>query len=200
MAKTNNETKKVYVSNRPNISMKELKNMFPFMSQKELEWDMSHNVWIKLEKFLEQEHKTNEGYRIRAERPDVKRLTISVEWKHSNTWGQNPHAYWNCHFADGSYDSGHSTCGGCGYDKESTVVAEIFNKVLSGMLWRKRNSKKATPYGIYRGKDWYFPRFEGGVGINCYFSITEFLGGTMKRTASGKSYDNYEITFPEKKK
>lgn len=198
MAKTSNNTestKRVYVSNRPAISMSELKKRFPYMSQKELDWEVSHNEWIKLDNFLAHVAKINEGYRIRAERPDVKRLTINVEWKASRTWGRNPHAYWYCLFADGTDKSGHSTCGGCGYDKESTVVAEIFNQVLSGTLWRKRNSKKATPYGIYRGKDWYFPRFEGGVGINCYYSITSFLGGKMKCTASGKSFDSYEITF-----
>jgi hypothetical protein len=198
MAKTSNNTestKKVYVSNRPAISMSELKKRFPYISQKELDWEVSHNEWIKLDKFLAHVAKINDGHRLLAERPDVKRLTINIEWKASRTWGHNPHAYCHCLFADGTDKSGHSTCGGCGYDKESTVVAEIFNQVLSGTLWRKRNSKKATPYGIYRGKDWYFPRFEGGVGINCYYSITSFLGGKMKRTATGKSFDSYEITF-----
>ena len=38
MAKTSNNgtEKKVYVSNRPNISMKELTKMFPYMSKDEL--------------------------------------------------------------------------------------------------------------------------------------------------------------------
>jgi len=197
--KTNNETKKVYVSNRPNISMKELKKMFPYMTEDELGRDMQHNEWIKLEKFLEQERKTNEGYRARAERPDVKRLRIHVQWKRSAMWGHNPHAHYSCHFQDGTYASGDETCGGCGYDKESTVIATIFNQCCSGMLWRKahkRGGLKNKPYGIYEG---YFPYFDGGIGTNCYVSITQWLGGQWERVDSGKDYDSYEITFPVKK-
>ena len=59
--KQNIETKKVYVSNRPNISMKELKKMFPYMTEEELERDMQNNEWIKLEKFLEQEERGLSG-------------------------------------------------------------------------------------------------------------------------------------------
>ena len=201
MAKTNNETNgKVYVSNRPNISMKELTKMFPYMSKDELERDMQNNEWIKLEKFLEQERKKNEGYQARAERPDVVRLRIHVQWKKSATWGRNPHAHYSCHFQDGTYLSGDETCGGCGYDKESTVIASIFNSCVSGMLWRKtrkKSSLKNKPYGIYMG---YFPYFDGGIGTNCYITITDWLGGKWERVDYGKDYDSYEITFPAKKK
>lgn len=199
--KTNNETKKkVYVSNRPNISMKELTKMFPYMSKNELERDMQNNEWIKLEKFLEQERKKNEGYQARAERPDVVRLRIHVQWKKSATWGRNPHAHYSCHFQDGTYQSGDETCGGCGYDKESTVIAHIFDSCVSGMLWRKtrkKSSLKDKPYGVNMG---WFPNFEGGVGTNCYVRITEWLGGQWERVDYGKDYDSYEITFPAKKK
>ncbi len=173
--------------------------MFPFMTEEELEHDMQNNEWIKLEKFLAEERKTNDCYRIRAERPDVVSLRISVQWHRSRTWGNCPKAYWNCDFADGTYASGTETCSGCGYDKESTVIAEIFNRCCSGMLWRKRNSKRETPYGVRRGKGWYFPNFAGGVGTNCYISITEFLGGKWEHTGWTDSSDSYRITFPVKK-
>lgn len=192
------EQKKVYVSNRPNISMKELTKMFPYMSKDELEHDMQNNEWIKLEKFLEQERKKNEGYRIRAEQPDVTRLSIHVQWHRSRTWGNCPKAYWRCYFADGTYKSGNETCSGCGYDKESTVIARIFDQCCSGMLWRKRKTKKAAPYGC-RVKDTWFPNFDGGVGTNCYVRITEFLGGKWERVNSTDSSDTYVITFPIKK-
>ena len=199
--KTNNGTeKRVYVSNRPNISMKELTKMFPYMSKDELEYDMQNNEWIKLEKFLEQERKKNEGYQARAERPDVLRLRIHVQWKKSATWGRNPHAHYSCHFQDGTYQSGDETCGGCGYDKESTVIARIFDSCVSGMLWRKtrkKSSLKDKPYGVNMG---WFPNFEGGVGTNCYITITQWLGGQWERVDYGKDYDSYEITFPAKKK
>lgn len=190
------ETKKQYVSNRPAISMKELKKMFQYMTEDELEKNMQENEWIKLDKFLEHVGQKNEQYRRKAEQPDVVRLEINVEWKKSRTWGQNPHAYWHAELANGHWLQGHETCGGCGYDKESTVVAEIFKQACSGMLWRKRKTKKKAPYGIRFG---WFPSFEGGVGISCYFSIVEFLGGKMERVASGKTYDNYVVKFPVKK-
>ena len=191
--------KKVYVSNRPNISMKELKKMFPFMTEEELERDMQNNEWIKLEKFLEQERKTNEDYRMRAEQPDVVELNMSTEWKRNRTWGNCPHVYWSCYFADGSYKSGHESATGCGYDKESTCMAKIFKQCCSGMLWRKTRKKsnlKNKPYGIYMG---YFPFFEGGVGVSCYYSIAEFLGGKMKHTGWTDRTDSYTVTFPVKK-
>lgn len=187
------ETKKQYVSNRPAISMKELKRMFQYMTEDELERCMQENVWIKLDAFLKEVGKKNEAYRVRAERADVKRISISVEWRN-----HNPHASWSCHFQDGSYDSGSETCHGYGYDKESTVVAEIFNKCCSGMLWRMRKTKKEEPYGC-RVKGTWFPHFSGGVGMSCYYRIAEFMGGKLECTASGKTYDHYTVTFPVKK-
>lgn len=194
------ETKKKYVSNVPNIKLSELKKMFPYVTEKELKRMMQENEWIKLDKFLAEVRKVNDGYKLRAERPDVKELHLSITWKRSRTWGHNPHLYWEAYLADGTWTSGRCTCSGCGYDKESTVVAEACNEVLSGMLWRKRNKKGETPYGIYRGKDWYFPRFEGGVGMSCYYSIIAFLGGKLKRTATGDDYDKYVATFAKAKR
>ncbi len=188
-------TKRHYVSNRPAISMKDLQKMFPYISKQELESDMANNEWIKLEKFLDQESKTNDEYKTRAERPDVKRLVIHIEWKSSRTWGHNPHAHFSAYFADGTYSSGDYTCSGCGYDKESTVIADVFNQVCSGMLWRKRNTRKTVPYGIYMGPDYYFPRFARGVGVSSYRCITEFLGGKWENTLCTKTSDTYEITF-----
>lgn len=193
------ESKKVYVSNRPNISIKDLKKMFPYMSERQLEYDMKNNEWIKLDKFLEQERKTNDGYSVRAEKPDIKKLRIHIRWKKNATWGRNPHAHFSCHFQDGTYTSGDETCSGCGYDKESTVISQIFNLCMSGMLWRKtrkKNNLKDKPYGIYMG---YFPVFDGGIGTNCYIAITEWLGGHWECIDSGKDYDSYEITFSSNK-
>lgn len=192
------ENKKVYVSNRPNISMKELKKMFPYMSEKELEYEMQNNEWIKLEKFLAQVRHKNLEYGEKAEQPDVKRLVINVQWHRSRTWGNCPRASFSCTFADGTYLHGTETASGCGYDKESTVIAEIFTKCCSGMLWRKRNSKKEAPYGCTIKNTW-FPHFSGGVGTTCYIAITAFLGGHWEHTDWTDNSDSYTITFPVKK-
>ena len=71
------------------------------------------------------------------------------------------------------------------------------------MAYRKRNSRKAAPYGLQhvgKGKDKkYQPYFEGGVGISCYGSIVAFLGGTME-SHSGRTWDCHTIKFNDKKK
>ena len=193
------KNEKKYVSNRPNISMKELTGMFPYMSKDELERDCNENEWVKLEKFLEQERRKNEGYRVRAEQPDVVRLVMNTEWRKSSTWGNCPHINWTCQFADGSYKSGNETVGGCGYDKESTCMAEIFEACLNGMLWRKsrkRGGMKDKPYGVHTG---WFVGFDGGVGVSCYYRIAEWLGGKMEHTGWTDRTDSYIVTFPAKK-
>ena len=64
----------------------------------------------------------------KAQKP-VKSMTISIEWKKSRMWGANPSATAKIQHQDGTYSSiGPFTCSGCGYDKESTVIAEVFNE------------------------------------------------------------------------
>ena len=62
----------------------------------------------------------------------IKDMTITIEWKKSRTWGANPHAQIKGHYIDNSYfyDNNDFTCSGCGYDKESTVLSQIFNKSI----------------------------------------------------------------------
>ena len=106
----------------------------------------------------------------------------SMRWKDANGW---------------HYEERAAYASGCGYDKESTVVAKCCNKVLSGMLWRKKNTRKNIPYGISLANT-FFPRFDGGVGMSCYYRIASFLGGKLEHVASGKTYDKYIFTFGKK--
>lgn len=50
-------------------------------------------------------------------------LVISVEWRTSRMWRANPKAFTNYGFTG-------SSIGGCGYDKQSTAVAEALNSHL----------------------------------------------------------------------
>jgi len=125
----------------------------------------------------------------------VKEINISIEWKKSRTWGSNPHLTAQIRYIDGGYDSFQSTCSGCGYDKESTVVADVFNAFLKYRLWQLgvKKDTQNLPYGIHCYSENH-PHFGGGIGIDCYKHISEFIGGTFKRVASGKTFDVYQYT------
>lgn len=148
----------------------------------------------------------------KAQKP-VKAMTITIEWKRSRMWGSNPTAYAEVSFQDGTYTRSRDyKASGCGYDKESTVIAEAFNEFLRYKLYEKRAYKKrypedsaAHPYGIYYygGEEQQpdergfisTPRYNGGVGTSCYTGgIAEFIGGTFERIASGKTFDAYRYT------
>ena len=116
-------------------------------------------------------------------------------------WGYNPHATARVYFKGGGYEYREGyTATGCGYDKESTVIAQIFNDFLKYKLYKKYIEEK--PYGITIGRnDKYAERYyDGGVGISCYYKISEYIGGQFINRASGKTYDSYEYINKRKRK
>jgi hypothetical protein len=127
--------------------------------------------------------------------PDLKYINISVEWKPSKTWGKNPRA--EARDGVGRYDSG--SVGGCGYDKQSTAVANAVNqsKSLLKELYKVRETDVNTHlhllfgYGAGYG---ILPRIEGGVGVSCYPDIFKKIGFDFKTIASGKTFDAYSLT------
>lgn len=131
---------------------------------------------------------------------------IEIEWKRSQTWGANPKAVCWASFRDkdGNRDSirvESGTVSGCGYDKQSTAVAECLNQikeVLKPLYLIKNdnptntnNNHELLGYGAGYG---ILPNIEGGVGVSCYPSIFDKIGFEFKTVASGKSYDVYTIT------
>ena len=145
----------------------------------------------RLTKEMEQED------RERSQKP-VKSLTISIEWRRSQMWGMNPHAEASVYFKDGTFERNDGyTAGGYGYDKESTVIAHIFNEYLRYKLWQREdmdNSK--APYGVSLTFDWS-PSFGWGVGTSCYYAIAEFIGGKFEDVTHGKTFDVYKFTMDE---
>jgi len=139
----------------------------------------------------------------------VKSITISIEWKKSYMWGFNPHATAKVEYMDGDFERREGyTASGCGYDKESTVIAAVFNDFLKYRLWEKSveeckradyNWKKngGAPYGVKAGVSdrrygvVEYRGFSGGIGTDCYRDISTFIGGTWKSIAHGKSFDVY---------
>lgn len=147
--------------------------------------------------------------RIDAERNQkpVKRMVITIEWKKSRMYGHNPHAETRIEHTDGSFSRIDGvTCSGYGYgyDKESTVIADIFDRTLKYKLWALTEEQMKgghgsgdsgpAPYGISRYGESH-RSFSGGIGVSCYYRITEYIGGTFEHTANGKTFDVYTVTF-----
>jgi len=122
----------------------------------------------------------------------VKRMVIVIEWKKSRTWGWCPKATAKVEYKDGGYDTGEYSVSGCGYDKESTVIASAFNEFMKYKLHEVKQDN--APYGIHFWKNKEFPShyYEGGVGTSCYYRIAEFIGGEFKHVADTKTSDVYE--------
>ncbi len=131
---------------------------------------------------------------------DVK---ISIEWKKSRMWGSNPTAEcWCLYKKDGETHSKYVTSGsigGCGYDKQSTAVAQCLNQlneVLKPLYLLKNKNVDADNRQLFGYGSGYgiLPNIEGGVGISCYPHIFETIGLKFNTVASGKTFDVYTIT------
>jgi len=158
---------------------------------------------------------------IEAERNGrrVERIQIAVEWHRSRTWGNCPKATASVYYA-GEYDpvarlpmreQFTATASGCGYDKASSVVADLLNKCLKYTLWahplsayqgnvsrncRNGETPRKAPYGVrgYEVDGLEGRYFEGGVGMSCYTAgdMAKWIGGSIRHTASGEHFDAYE--------
>jgi hypothetical protein len=124
--------------------------------------------------------------------PEVKEIKINIEWHKSRTWGNNPVLDGSVWFKNGSFERFTFTCSGCGYDKESTVIANLFNAVLKYKLYRELPAE--LPYGIYIGNNPDSRSYSGGIGVNCYYRIADAIGGKFECVASGKTFDCYKYT------
>jgi hypothetical protein len=119
----------------------------------------------------------------------VKEITFSIEWSK----GGNPTLEARAYHVDGSTSYVKARAGGYGYCKESTVIAEAFNSLLKYKLYQIENIE-ALPYGIYINRNQY-TGYSGGIGVSCYYSIAELIGGKFEKLASGKTFDAYKFTM-----
>lgn len=129
---------------------------------------------------------------------------ISIEWKKSKMWGSNPSA--ECIYSykgeDGQLRSNRvfsGSIGGCGYDKQSTAVANCLNQineVLKSMYLIKNANIWESNHNLFGYGSGYglTPSIEGGVGVSCYPSIFDKLGYKFEEIASGKTFDVFTIT------
>jgi len=138
-------------------------------------------------------------------------VKISMEWKRSKMWGNNPNA--ECWYSytdkDGNHQSGYNTSGsigGCGYDKGSTAVANCLNQIDAVLkllyslkdknhagIVKNENDLNRELFGYGSGYG-ILPSIEGGVGVSCYPAIFKAIGYNFKTVASGKTFDVYTIS------
>lgn len=129
---------------------------------------------------------------------EIESLTINVEWKKSSMWGSNPTA---TAFVYGIGELSSGSIGGCGYDKQSTAVANVLNQIpqfkkLMFELKDKTKNAKLKNREIFGYGSGYgiLPNFEGGVGVSCYDRIFNAIGYEFKTLSSGKTFDVYQIS------
>lgn len=153
--------------------------------------------------------KAKELATIEAERSQkpVKQISISIEWKKSRTWGNCPRAEASVWFKDGTFERNNGFyASGCGYDKESTVIGEIFNTYLKYKIWAMTTEQikggngsfdnGPAPYGVHSDRENH-RSFGQGIGVNCFYRISEYIGGKFECLASGKTFDVYKYTDNE---
>ena len=124
-------------------------------------------------------------------------ITINVDWVKNRTWGYNPHA--TIYTNNGNITEGSAS--GCGYDKESTAIAEALNKnndilkLLYTFKNKKMTAKKTNNHDILGYGSGYgvLPYFEGGVGVSSLLYIFKKLGYTITEHHTEKS-DFYTIS------
>lgn len=145
---------------------------------------------------------------IKTELPQ--NIRIEVTWKKSSTWGANPTAeVW----ADGYLGLSRSV-GGCGYDKESTAIAEPFNRskamakiaIIAKYICATYENlsfeqKKALDilgcydygvrFSIHHETGIYW---EGGVGASSFMNCIKTAGYKMDAEAHPKYFDFYSLS------
>ena len=143
----------------------------------------------------------------------IESVTVTIVWKKSATWGNNPRATVRAKLrtAEGylqyeTYES--SSVGGCGYDKGSTAVAEGLNQctALLRLLYSAESLRLAhnsSRNAVERSRRDYLgygsgygplPAFEGGVGVSSLANILENLGFHYEHVSWGKAFDVYQFT------
>lgn len=139
-----------------------------------------------------------------------KDIRIDVRWKKSKTWGANPTAeVW----AD-EYLGISRSIGGCGYDKESTAIAEPLNRskkmakiaIIAKYLdfrygnlgWKEKQGKDIFTYSygvrfsIFHNSGIYW---EGGVGASSFMNCIKTAGYKMDAEFHPKYSDNYQLSL-----
>lgn len=117
------------------MNKKELKKQFPFVSDYYLNAAISKEYPFSKYKtergVLGRLQRLNDSAKKIIETPNIKCLEVRMVYRKSRTWNCVPTAYYSVVFDDNNRISGKSSSQtGCGYDKTSSALAEVFNDVL----------------------------------------------------------------------
>ncbi len=120
-----------------------------------------------------------------AEYPE--KITITVEWKRSRSWGLNPTATVS---AGSCITTGSAT--GCGYDKESAAVASAMNKNYSILkVWYEHAERGGQfEYSVSGADRSMLPHMDGGCGMSAVTNVFKKLGFRCEEE-HGNVFDMY---------
>lgn len=116
-------------------------------------------------------------------------VDISVEFRHSRTWGWNPHATVRA-WATVTEDS----ASGYGYNKESSAIAGAMNTnpEIMRILYDHAETGEPFLYSVYTFAG--LPFFNGECGVSGFRSVFEACGYEWRQIASGRTFNAYTIT------
>lgn len=131
----------------------------------------------------------------------INKIVITVEWKKSRTWGNNPHAEVKVFYNNNQIETFTGSASGCGYDKRSAATSEALDKceLLKALLYKAENKRLKDKNGATR-RDFLgygsgygaIPHFEGGVGFRSHETILNNLNfKTSLYDESSATYDLY---------
>lgn len=182
------------------LSMWYYNELLPTSKKHKKDWQLDELKAYLIERRGKQDAKNIENQLSRlktvSNAPDLISIVFNVEWKKSRMWGSTPRCEAKERTSDmyNYYDSG--SIGGCGYDKESTAIANAANQsnsFLKALYLIKEQHPTVKNHELFGYGSGYgiLPSLEGGVGVSCYPKIFEKIGFAWSNVGSGKSFDVY---------
>lgn len=136
-----------------------------------------------------------------AAAPEFLGAVVSVEWKASRTWGQNPRATAKIKTENGCAVLTGSPVSGCGFDKLSEAIARALNasNSIKKVLYKKfeealQNDPAASLSDVLGyGSGYELPELEGGCGVSTFREIFKNCGFLFEEVASGSNFNVFEV-------
>lgn len=127
-----------------------------------------------------------------ANAPELRDLTVCVEWAKNRTWGANPTATVTANDSHHYETTGHAS--GCGYDKESAAIASAMNAnaAVLRILYTHAEKGGKFAYSVYTFAG--LPYFDGGCGVSCFRNVFEGCGYEWRDLVHRKTFDSYMMT------
>ena len=127
-----------------------------------------------------------------ANAPELRDLTVCVEWAKSRTWGANPTATVTVNDSHHYETTGHAS--GYGYDRGSAAIANAMNAnaAVLRILYTHAEKGGKFAYSVYTFAG--LPYFDGGCGVSCFRNVFEGCGYEWRDLVHRKTFDSYMMT------